>query len=344
MSANEAHTPPQEVIEQTSTVRPVWYKRPPIIASIALVVIAVLVAVGLALKTHTDTLRAREEYQAAQTNYQQTLSELDHAQTQSQALIDLVVQRATGTDTTALAVAVEEAAALSSVQAQDVSTLGREQAKQATSTVKAAQGQARSVLDRLTASFDGVREEVADAATTSFDQGVKTLNEAIETAGTANRGGVDQALADQLDTALKEAQTIDQTKPENLETIAGIESVFTRADQANTAAKTLSDATTAVNDAATAYTQAQQAQTTSGYEPAYATNSYNSGGGGYNSSNAGSNGGGDVCGGGPYCYNPNFPEWIQATEDGSWHHQVQPDENGTVTDNGTDGGCIAGCD
>ena len=144
--------------------------------------------------------------------------------------------------------AVEEETALSSVQAQDVSALGREQAKEATRTIKTAHEAAQSVLDRLTASFDGVRNQVADAATTSFDQGVKTLNEAIESAGMANRGGVDQAVTDQLDTARKEAQTIDQTKPENLETVAGIEAVFTRADQAVNAAKTLSDATTAVHD------------------------------------------------------------------------------------------------
>lgn len=353
MSTSQPHTPLQETTdtamsEPVSTVTPPWYKRPPIIATIAVALIAVLVVVGVVWKTHTDTLSAREEYQAAQATYQQTLTELDQTKTQAKALIDLVAQRALDTDTTALAVAVEEADALSSVEAQDASALGREQAKEATRTVKDSQGEAQSVLDKLTASFTGVREHVTTKATTTFDQGIKTLNEAIEAAGMANRNGVDQALTDQLDTALKDAQALDQAKPETLETVADIEAVFTRADQAGTVAKTLSDATTTVNDAATAYAQTQQAQSTGGY---------NEGNGGgysastYSNSNAGGNGGGgysggsgDVCGGGPYCYNPNFPEWIQATDDGSWHHQVQPDENGTVTGDIQGEVCVGTCD
>ena len=47
----------------------------------------------------------------------------------------------------------------------------------------------------------------------------------------------------------------------------------------------------------------------------------------------------DVCGGGQYCYNPNFPEYSY-DDDGWAHHQVEPDENGSVTDSG----CILGCD
>lgn len=354
MSTNEApHAPLQETTdtamsEPVSTVTPPWYKRPPIIATIAVALIAVLVVVGVVWKTHTDTLSAREEYQAAQATYQQTLTELDQTKTQAKALIDLVAQRALDTDTTALAVAVEEADALSSVEAQDASALGREQAKEATRAVKDSQGEAQSVLDKLTASFQGVREHVATKATTTFDQGIKTLNEAIEAAGMANREGVETSVTDQLDTALKDAQALDQAKPETLETVADIEAVFTRADQAGTVAKTLSDATTTVNDAATAYTQAQQAQSTGGY------NEGNGGGysaSNYSNSNAGGNGGGgysggsgDVCGGGPYCYNPNFPEWIQATDDGSWHHQVQPDENGTVIGDIQGEVCVGNCD
>lgn len=351
MSTNEAHTPLQETTdtamsEPVSTVTPPWYKRPPIITTIAAALIAVLVVVGVVWKTHTDMLSAREEYQAAQATYQQTLTELDQTKTQAKALIDLVAQRALDTDTTALAVAVEEADALSSVEAQDASALGREQAKEATRAVKDSQGEAQSVLDKLTASFAGVREHVAAAATTTFDQGVKTLNEAIEAAGMANRNGVDQALTDQLDTALKDAQALDQAEPETLEAVADIEAVFTRADQAGTVAKTLSDATTAVNDAATAYAHTQQAQSTGGYDEGngggYSASNYSNsnagdnGGGGYN-------GGGDVCGGGPYCYNPNFPEWIQDNYDGSWHHQVQPDENGTIIGDIQGGNCIANC-
>ncbi len=114
------------------------------------------------------------------------------------------------------------------------------------------------MLDKLTASFQGVREEVAGKAATRFDQAIKNLNEAIETAGKANREGVDKNATDKLDTALKAAKALEQAKPGKLETVTNIKAVFTRADQASKAAKTLSEAGKAVNDAAQAKTQAQQ--------------------------------------------------------------------------------------
>ena len=347
MSTNQPNTPPQETSEQALAVKPAWYKRPPIIATIAVALIAVLVAVGLAWKTQADTKNAREQYQTAQATYQQTLTELDQAKTQAGAMLELVAQHAKDTDTKDLNEAVEEADNLKNVEEKDASTLGREQAKEATSAVKSTQEQAQSVLDKLTTSLEGVREEVAGKATTEFDQAVKNLNEAIETAGKANREGVEKSAIDKLDAAVKEAKAIDQTKTEKLETVADIKTVFTRADQASKSAKTLNEATKMVNDAATIEAeaqQAQQAQTSSGYEPAYEGN-YS--GNDYNDWNAGGNNGSgssDVCGGGQYCYNPNFPEWIQSDQDGSWHHQVQPDENGTIIGDIQGGGCIANCD
>ncbi|MDU4831027.1 MAG: hypothetical protein E6X52_00565 [Actinomyces sp.] len=351
MSTNPSNTPPQETTEPATMVKPAWYKRPPIIATIAVALIAVLVAVGLAWKTQADTKNAREQYQTVQAGYQQTLTELDQTKTQAASLIELVAQRAKDTDTKTLAEAVEEADNLASVEVQDASTLGREKAKQATNAVKAAQEQAQSVLDTLTASFKDVREEVASKAATEFDQAVKNLNEAIETAGKANREGVEKEATDKLDAALKEAKAIDQAKPETLEAVADIEAAFTRADEASKSAKALNEATKAVNDAAKAKAeaeQAQQEQSSSGYEQtydgSYSGNGYS--GGGYSDWNTGSNGGNggsgsnDVCGGGQYCYNPNFPEWIQDNTDGSWHHQVQPDEDGKWSNSG----CLMGCD
>ncbi|WP_288858407.1 hypothetical protein [uncultured Corynebacterium sp.] len=352
MSTNQPNTPPQEttnaaISEPATRVKPAWYKRPPIIATIAVALIAVLVAVGLAWKTQADTKNAREQYQTAQASYQQTLTELDPAKTQANDLIELAGNRAKDTDTKTLAEAVEEADNLKDVEMQDASTLGREQAKQAASTVKAAQEQAEGVLNKLTASFKDVREEVAGTAATSFDQAVKALNEAIETAGKANREGVEKEATDKLDAALKEAKALDQAKADNLEAVADIEAVFTRADEASKSAKALNEATKAVNDAAKAKAEAQQAQqeqSSGGYEQTYdggySGNDYS--GGSYSDWNAGGNGGsgsGDVCGGGQYCYNPNFPEYSY-DDDGWAHHQVVPDENGTVTDSG----CLMGCD
>lgn len=353
MSTNPPSRPPEETTEPVSAVKPVWYKRPSIIAAIAVALIAVLVAVGLAWKTQADTKNAREQYQTAQASYQQTLTELDQTKTQAAGLIELAAQRAKDTDTKALAEAVEEADNLKGIETKDASTLGREKAKEATNAVKSAQEQAQNVLDKLTGSFKDVREEVAGKATSEFDQAVKTLNEAIEQAGKANREGVEKSVTDKLDAALKEAKAIDQAKPETLEAVADIEAAFTRADEASKSAKTLNEATKAVNDAAKAKAEAQQAQqeqSSSGYEQAYdggySGNDYSGegySGGGYSDWNTGGNsssGSTDVCGGGPYCYNPNFPEWIQSDQDGSWHHQVQPDEDGKWTN---DHGCIAGC-
>ena len=348
MSTNQSNTPPEETTEQDLAVKPAWYKRPPIIAAIAVALIAVLVAVGLAWKTQADTKNAREQYQTAQASYQQTLTELDQTKTQAAGLIELAAQRAKDTDTKALAEAVEEADNLKGIEAKDASTLGREKAKEATSAVKSAQEQAQNVLDKLTASFKDVREEVVGKAATEFDQAVKNLNEAIETAGKANREGVEKEATDKLDAALKEAKAIDQAKPETLEAVADIEAAFTRADEASKSAKALNEATKAVNDAAKAKAQAEQAQSSGGYEQTYdgnyGGNDYS--GGGYSDWNTGSNGGNgssgsdDVCGGGQYCYNPNFPEWIQDNTDGSWHHQVQPDEDGKWSNSG----CLMGCD
>lgn len=356
MSTNPPNTPSEEVIdvamsEPATMVKPAWYKRPPIIATIAIVLIAVLVAVGLAWKTQADTKNAREQYQTAQASYQQTLTELDQAKTQAGAMLEIAAQRAKDTDTKTLTEAVEEADNLASVEAQDASTLGREQAKQATAAVKSAQEQAQSVLDKLTTSFKDVREEVAGKATGAFDQVVKNLNEVIEQAGKAKREGVEKSMSDKLDAALKEAKAIDQAKTDKLEAVADIEAVFTRADQASKTAKALSEATKAVNDAAQAKAQAQQTQSSGGYEPAYESNGGGYGGndysgGDYSDWNAGGNSGSgssDVCGGGQYCYNPNFPEWIQDNY-GTWHHQVQPDENGTIVGDIEGGDCIANCD
>lgn len=295
MSTSQPNTPPEETSEtattaQVSAVKPAWYKRPPIIATIAVALIAVLVAVGLAWKTQADTKNAREEYQTAQASYQQTLTELDQTKTQAASLIELAAQRAKDTDTKTLAEAVEEAGNLKGVEVQDASTLGREQAKEATVAVKSAQEQAQSVLDKLTASFKDVREEVAGKATGEFDQAVKTLNEAIETAGKANREGVEKDATDKLDAALKEAKAIDQAKPETLEAVADIEAAFTRADEASKSAKALSEATKAVNDAAQAKAQAEQAQSSGGYEQTYdGSYSGNSYSGGYSDWNTGSN-------------------------------------------------------
>ena len=352
MSTNQSNTPPEETTEQDLAVKPAWYKRPPIIAAIAVALIAVLVAVGLAWKTQADTKNAREQYQTAQASYQQTLTELDQTKTQAAGLIELAAQRAKDTDTKALAEAVEEADNLKGIEAKDASTLGREKAKEATSAVKSAQEQAQNVLDKLTASFKDVREEVVGKAATEFDQAVKNLNEAIETAGKANREGVDKNATDKLDAALKEAKAIDQAKPETLDAVADIEAAFTRADEASKSAKALNEATKAVNDAAKAKAeaeQAQQEQSSSGYEQTYdggySGNDYS--GGGYSDWNTGGNGGSgsnDVCGGGQYCYNSDHPEWIQDNQDGSWHHQLPQDGNGDWTGDIQGEVCVGDCD
>ena len=81
--------------------------------------------------------------------------------------------------------------------------------------------------------------------------------------------------------------------------------------------------------------QAQASSASTGGGASYSGSSYDysgggsSGGGGY--SGGYSSGGADVCGGGPYCYNPNYPEYTY-DPDGWAHHQIQPDANGSWTD------------
>ena len=211
----------------------------------------------------------------------------------------------------------------------------------------------------------------------------KQLADAIQAAKTAPREGVDSTMLKALDDALETAQTDapqsgdtgqsdaqSASQPESAQsnsTLAVSDSVralhdrFEAIDATLTQVTVLKEATTSVNEAhknwadtqAKAKAQAdtrQDAGNTSPYDDNTGYTS-NEGSNDWNGGNAGGNGGytgggsssEDVCGGGQYCYNPNFPEWIQDNTDGSWHHQVTPDENGNVIGDVQGEICVGDC-
>lgn len=222
--------------------------------------------------------------------------------------------------------------------------------------------------------------ERADADQTAAD---KQLADAIQAAKSTPREGVDPTMLKALDDALETAQTDapqsgdtaqsdaqSASQPGSTQsgsTLAVSDSVQTLQDRFATIDTTLTqvtvlkEATTSVNEAhkkwadtqAKARAQAdtrQDAGNTSPYDDNTGYTS-NEGSNDWNGGNAAGNGdysdGGssseDVCGGGQYCYNPNFPEWIQDNTDGSWHHQVTPDENGNVIGDVQGEICVGDC-
>lgn len=216
------------------------------------------------------------------------------------------------------------------------------------------------------AAADKQLADAIQAAKTAPREGVdstmlKALDDALETAQTdAPQSG---------DTGQSDAQSASQ--PESAQSnstlavsgsVRALHDRFESIDATLAQATALQEATTSVNNAhrqwADAQAKAKAAETTQGesndglYENGHSNNAY-TGGEGYSDWNAGSTGGnggatgggsgGDVCGGGQYCYNPNFPEWIQDNTDGSWHHQVTPDENGNVIGDVQGEICVGDC-
>lgn len=222
--------------------------------------------------------------------------------------------------------------------------------------------------------------ERADADQTAAD---KQLADAIQAAKSTPREGVDPTMLKALDDALETAQTDapqsgdtaqsdaqSASQPGSTQsgsTLAVSDSVQTLQDRFATIDTTLTqvtvlkEATTSVNEAhknwadtqAKARAQAETRQDAGNTSPYDDNTGYtsNEGSNDWNGGNAAGNGdysdGGssseDVCGGGQYCYNPNFPEWIQDNTDGSWHHQVTPDENGNVIGDVQGEICVGDC-
>lgn len=222
--------------------------------------------------------------------------------------------------------------------------------------------------------------ERADADQTAAD---KQLADAIQAAKSTPREGVDPTMLKALDDALETAQTDapqsgdtaqsdaqSASQPGSTQSgstltvsdsVQTLQDRFATIDTTLTQVTVLKEATTSVNEAhknwadtqAKARAQAETRQDAGNTSPYDDNTGYtsNEGSNDWNGGNAAGNGGysdggsssEDVCGGGQYCYNPNFPEWIQDNTDGSWHHQVTPDENGNVIGDVQGEICVGDC-
>lgn len=265
----------------------------------------------------------------------------------------------------------------------NASELTRAQLENATRELTAHTNTLEAVTGTLEDANTTIENQLGERAEADQAAADKQLADAIQAAKTAPREGVDSTMLKALDDALETAQTDapqsgdtgqsdaqSASQPESAQsnsTLAVSDSVralhdrFEAIDATLTQVTVLKEATTSVNEAhknwadtqAKAKAQAdtrQDAGNTSPYDDntGYTSNEgSNDWNGGNTGGNGGYTGGGssseDVCGGGQYCYNPNFPEWIQDNTDGSWHHQVTPDENGNVIGDVQGEICVGDC-
>ncbi|MBS5900448.1 MAG: hypothetical protein E6253_08730 [Actinomyces sp.] len=265
----------------------------------------------------------------------------------------------------------------------NASELTRAQLENATKKLTAHTDTLTALTNRLKDANTTIENQLGERAEADQAAADKQLADAIQAAKTAPREGVDSTMLKALDDALETAQTDapqsgdtgqsdaqSASQPESTQsnsTLAVSDSVralhdrFEAIDATLTQVTVLKEATTSVNEAhknwadtqAKAKAQAdtrQDAGNTSPYDDNTGYTS-NEGSNDWNGGNAVGNGGysdggsssEDVCGGGQYCYNPNFPEWIQDNTDGSWHHQVTPDENGDVIGDVQGEICVGDC-
>lgn len=204
-----------------------------------------------------------------------------------------------------------------------------------------------SILDSLKTATDAVEAQLNTFAMTAFDQAVADAQSALSSAQGVLDGSDgkvnDNSLRDQLKTAIDSLTNLlpstDEAGDESQSgsVASGREEVKAKTAEIASALEDLNAKSKAVSDDQTAWQQGQDAQAqassaSTGGGASYSGSSYDytgggsSGGGGY--SGGYSSGGADVCGGGPYCYNPNYPEYAYDAW-GNRHHQIQPDANGS---------------
>ncbi|MBS6364018.1 MAG: hypothetical protein KH427_02010 [Actinomycetaceae bacterium] len=364
----------------TSGIKPAWYKRKLVLIALSLALVAVLAAVGLIWHAHAATAQARSAFEEAQDENTQAQTDLQHAQADADALSAMLATYASDLQADEFNAARQATqAAPDAPQVDDADELTRAQLENATRELTAHTNTLEAVtgtLEDVNTTIENQLGERADADQAAAD---KQLADAIQAAKTAPREGVDSTILNELDDALETAQTDapqsgdtaqsdvqSASQPGSTQSgstltvsdsVQTLQDRFATIDTTLTQVTVLKEATTSVNEAhkkwadtqAKARAQAdtrQDAGNTSPYDDNTGYTS-NEGSNDWNGGNAGGNGGysdggsssEDVCGGGQYCYNPNFPEYSY-DDDGWAHHQVEPDENGSVTDSG----CILGCD
>lgn len=364
----------------TSEIKPAWYKRKLVLIALSLALVAVLAAVGLIWHAHAATAQARSAFEEAQDENTQAQTDLRHAQADADALTAMLTDRASDLQADEFNAARQAAQSAPSAPTVDnASELTRAQLENATKELTAHTNTLEAVTGTLEDANTCIENKLGERADTDQAAADKQLADAIQAAKTAPREGVDSTMLKALDDALETAQTDapqsgdtgqsdaqSASQPESTQSdttltlsdsVTALQDRFATIDTTLTQVTVLKEATTSVNEAhknwadtqAKARAQAdtrQDAGNTSPYDDNTGYTS-NEGSNDWNGGNAVGNGGysdggsssEDVCGGGQYCYNPNFPEYSY-DDDGWAHHQVEPDENGSVTDSG----CILGCD
>lgn len=267
-------------------------------------------------------------------------------------------------------------------QVDDADELTRAQLENATRELTAHTNTLEAVTGTLEDANTTIENQLGERADADQAAADKQLADAIQAAKTAPREGVDSTILNELDDALETAQTDapqsgdtaqsdvqSASQPGSTQSgstltvsdsVQTLQDRFATIDTTLTQVTVLKEATTSVNEAhkkwadtqAKARAQAdtrQDAGNTSPYDDNTGYTS-NEGSNDWNGGNAGGNGGysdggsssEDVCGGGQYCYNPNFPEYSY-DDDGWAHHQVEPDENGNVIGDVQGEICVGDC-
>lgn len=364
----------------TSEIKPAWYKRKPVLIALSLALVAVLAAVGLIWHAHAATAQARSAFEEAQDENTQAQTDLQHAQADADALSDMLATYASDLQADEFNAARQATqAAPDAPQVDNADELTRAQLESLTNELTTHTNTLKAVtvtLKDANTCIENKLGERADADQTAAD---KQLDDAIQAAKSTPREGVDPTMLKALDDALETAQTDapqsgdtaqsdaqSASQPGSTQSgstltvsdsVQTLQDRFATIDTTLTQVTVLKEATTSVNEAhknwadtqAKARAQAETRQDAGNTSPYDDNTGYtsNEGSNDWNGGNAAGNGGysdggsssEDVCGGGQYCYNPNFPEYSY-DDDGWAHHQVEPDENGSVTDSG----CILGCD
>ncbi|MGI6786102.1 MAG: hypothetical protein ACOX5I_05760 [Gleimia sp.] len=143
---NGDSTPSTPVAGVPAVAKKSWYKHPGILTAIAVAVIALLVASGLAWQSHAATQQARADYEQAFTTYSETVDSLEEAKTEGQELLAITKERAPKTDTESLEATLEEAKALNPIARTDVDKHKASQVQLATQTVKTGQEEVETLL------------------------------------------------------------------------------------------------------------------------------------------------------------------------------------------------------
>lgn len=369
----------------TSEIKPAWYKRKLVLIALSLALVAVLAAVGLIWHAHAATAQTRSAFEEAQDENTQAQTDLRHAQADADALTAMLTDRASDLQADEFNAARQAAQSAPSAPTVDnASELTRAQLENATRELTAHTNTLEAVTGTLEDANTCIENKLGERADVDQAAADKQLADAIQAAKTAPREGVDSTMLKALDDALETAQTDapqsgdtgqsdaqSASQPESAQSnstlavsgsVRALHDRFESIDATLTQVTVLKEATTSVNEAhknwadtqANARAQAETRQDAgntspyddnSGYTSNEGSNDWN---GGNSAGNGGYSDGGssseDVCGGGQYCYNPNFPEYSY-DDDGWAHHQVVPDENGTVTDDlGGASICVGSCD